>query len=138
MSAAADNTLFVVRVVSIKPFRQETSVLVKARKSLEVLAVLRAVETVALTADQVAEHDIPTRPQKDSTHRRAEDDDLAAELDAVDALHPELLPRWIEEAVNHHCPEEIRERVTEQEEEDRDLLLEWADGLEDDELEEDA
>lgn len=100
------------------------------RYAAELGLELRAVETIALTRDQVIKHEIPTRPQKEGTHRREGDDDLAAELDAVDALHPELLPQWIEQAVDRHCPAELRAEVKEQEAEDTDQLLEWADELE--------
>jgi hypothetical protein len=72
---------------------------------------VEAIVNVALTHEQVAEHGIPTRPQKDSTHRRESDGDLAAELDAVEALYPGLLGEWLAEAIEPYCSAQPRETV---------------------------
>lgn len=77
---------------------------------------------VALTAEQVRDHNIPTRPQKDSTHRRDDDDELAAELDAVDALDPDLLGDWLEQAIEPYWSAEDRGAVLEQERRDREFM----------------
>ena len=70
---------------------------------------IEEIVAVGLTAAQIAAHKIPTRPQKDSTHRRPEDGNLAAELDAVDALQPGLLGEWLTEAIEPYCPTTLRE-----------------------------
>ena len=54
-------------------------------------------------------------------HRGAGDADIAAELDAVDALYPDLLGRWIEEAVEPYIAAS-REAVEAREERDREVL----------------
>jgi hypothetical protein len=73
------------------------------------LGVELEIVTAGLTAAQIAAREIPTRPQKDSTHRRPEDGNLAAELDAVDALYPGLLGEWLTEAVEPYCSAALRE-----------------------------
>jgi hypothetical protein len=90
---------------------------------------------VALTREQVDDNNLPTRPQKKSTHTRADDDTDAAELDAVDALYPDLLGDWLEEAIEPYCPAAHREAVHGQEERNRGVLTGVADKLTD-ELEE--
>jgi hypothetical protein len=95
----------------------------RARRFTAELGVeLEAIVDVALTREQVDDYDIPLRPQKESTHRRDGDDELAAELDAVDALYPDLLGDWLEEAVEGYWSAEDRQPVLDVEEADaRDL-----------------
>ena len=80
---------------------------------------IREIVRVALTREQVDTHNIPTRPQKDTTHRRADDDPDAAELDAVLALHPGLLEEWIAEAVDAYWTTEERAPALAREQDDR-------------------
>jgi hypothetical protein len=103
----------------------------RARRFAADLGVdVAAIEHVALTREQVVEHAIPTRPQKDSTHRRDGDDEFAAELDAVDALYPDLLGDWLQAAVDPYCPAPLRAAAREQERHDRRLLAALADKFE--------
>jgi hypothetical protein len=89
--------------------RMRESFLRRTRTFADELGVeIEEIVNVALTDQQIAAHNIPTRPQKDSTHRRESDSDLAAELDAVDALYPGLLGEWLAEAVEPYCPAELR------------------------------
>jgi hypothetical protein len=90
---------------------------------------LSAIERVALTREQIDSHSIPTRPQKESSHRRDEDDEDAAELDAVDALYPALLGDWLENAVESYWGASDRQPALEQEARDRrdlaSLVAKW-------------
>jgi hypothetical protein len=96
-----------------------------AQLDLEIDAFTR----VALTREQIAVNQIPTRPQKDSTHRRPDDDPDAAELDAVDALYPGLLDQWLEDAVDQVWPAAERAKALQQEEQHRaevaDVAANW-------------
>ena len=83
---------------------------------------VEAIERVALTRAQIDQHSIPTRPQKESSHRRDEDDKDAAELDAVDALHPDLLGDWLEQAVEPYWGAEDRRPALDREANDDRVL----------------
>jgi hypothetical protein len=87
----------------------------------ELGVTLQAIVPVALTATQIEEHELPTRPQKENTHRREDDPDDAAELDAVDALKPGLLDEWLREAVEPYLAD-YREAVEKRERRDRSVL----------------
>jgi hypothetical protein len=94
---------------------------------------LEAIVRVALRRDQIDAHQIPLRPQKESTHRRDTDDPEAAELDAVDALYPGLLDAWLEDSINQYWPADARAGALAQEQQDRDRLAGLAASLEADE-----
>jgi hypothetical protein len=69
------------------------------------------VRVVALTREQVVEYDIPPIPLKE-TERRAADfheqhGGLAAELDAVEALHPGELRRTLAEEIERYCDPDL-------------------------------
>lgn len=59
---------------------------------------------IALTWDQVDEHDLPRMPIKESDRRRAQFEERhgegAVELDALEALHPGTLARIVRDAVD--------------------------------------
>jgi len=95
----------------------------RARTFADELGVdIEEIVNVALTARQVRDHNIPTRPQKESTHRRDGDDELAAELDAVDALYPDLLGDWLERAIEPYWSAEDREPALWRERRDREFM----------------
>jgi hypothetical protein len=102
----------------------------KVRKYARRLDVkVEAIVPVALTREQVDEYELPTRPQKENQHYRPDDDDDdACELDAVDALHPDLLGDWLAAAVEPYLAP-YREAVEGREERDRRVIATLVDKL---------
>ena len=81
-------------------------------------------ETVALTREQVRRYRLPPQPLKESNIAHTWSGDETVELDALDALHPEVLPQLIREVILRHLPDEDRlEEVREAENADRDRLI---------------
>jgi hypothetical protein len=91
------------------------------RDAAELGVVIEAVERFAITEEQVRRLSLPTRPQKESTHRRSDDLSWAVELDA---LPPAELREALSAAVDRRCPEELRTKALAAEAADRDQLAE--------------
>lgn len=75
---------------------------------------------VALTAEQVEEHDLPTAPPKRSDSRSA---NWAGETCQAEAMDPGTLGEILREAIEGHVDEETRESVIAEEEEERAELV---------------
>lgn len=86
------------------------------RDAAELGVEIAAVEQFAVTAEQVEELELPTQPQKDSTHTRDGDPDEKVELDAVPSA---ALRDALTAAVDRWCPPELRAAALGVEEDDR-------------------
>ena len=68
---------------------------------------------LALTRDQVKEHELPTIPIKDSDRRKnnfeARNGEGAVELDALEALHPGELGRMLKEAFGEYFDDDLEQ-----------------------------
>lgn len=82
---------------------------------------------VALTADQVAEHDLPTAPPKATDSRSAR---WAGETCQAEAMPPDLLASVVEEAVRAELDMDAFDDLLEEEEAERARLVEAVAGLE--------
>ena len=81
---------------------------------------------VALTQEQVAEWDLPTRPTKASMHSKKWDGGDLVELDAIPPLQ---LQELVAEAIEDVMPLADVEAAEEAEKEGREQLRQWASGL---------
>jgi hypothetical protein len=88
-----------------------------------------AFERVALTKEQIAEFDLPTRPTKREGNRHA----LEFEGDSVelDALPASELRSMVREVIERHISESALASLRVAEDSERELLEAWADRVED-------
>jgi hypothetical protein len=76
---------------------------------------------VALTEDQVIEHDLPTAPPKSSDSRSR---NWAGDTCQAEAMPPDLLARIVTEELEEHFDQEIFDEVRERETSERAALVE--------------
>jgi hypothetical protein len=77
-------------------------------------------ERIAVTPEQVADWDLPTRPTKASdTRAKAFGSELSVELDAIE---PNQLRALVQEAIEVHLPPEQFEVLKAAEESERDII----------------
>lgn len=73
------------------------------------------IEPVALTAEQVREHQLPRTPIKDTDRRKAGFEERngagAVELDALEALHPGVLATVVRHAISEHRDPDLHARL---------------------------
>jgi hypothetical protein len=89
------------------------------RDAAELGVKVEAVERFAVTTEQVDGLKLPTRPQKQTTHRRPDDPEWAVELDA---LPPPELRAALTAAVDRWCPPRLRAAALKAEAADRATL----------------
>ena len=82
-------------------------------------------ERVAVTADQIVEMALPTRPTKKTDTRSK---NFLGESVEVDAIDPATLRRMVEECITQHIDHEAHERLKETEAAERETLLSIAEG----------
>lgn len=90
-------------------------------------------QPVLLTADQIAEYDLPRVPVKDSDRRKASFE-LAhgagqVELDALEALYPGVLAQILEDAILQYFDVDLADRLQETHIEYKKRLIAERDGL---------
>jgi hypothetical protein len=122
IAEAADDerplVLFVADDLDSSGLRSMEALERRVRRDASQLGVtIEAVERFAVTEAQG--RTLPTRPQKDSTHRRSTDLAWAVELDA---MPPPDLRAALTEAVDRWCPPDLRETALSVEREER---AEW-------------
>jgi hypothetical protein len=77
-------------------------------------------ERIAVTPEQIADWDLPTRPTKKSdTRAKRFDSDLSVELDAIP---PDRMRALVEEAINRHLPQDQFEVLKAAEESEREII----------------
>jgi len=90
-------------------------------------------EPVVLTAEQVADYDLPRVPVKDSDRRKtawvATHGAGQTELDALEALHPGELHEIIEQAILQYHDPSLRDRAGEQRHSLMDALADYRDDV---------
>lgn len=97
-------------------------------------------ERVALTQDQVEEHDLPTAPPKSSDSRTARwEIEKGLETTQAEAMPPTLLEEIVVAAVSNHIDDDILQESIERGERERERILEKIDDAmpEDDIVDED-
>lgn len=97
----------------------------RVRRDAAALGVrIEKVEPFAVTVEQVEQLRLPTRPQKESTHRKPGDLEWAVELDAMPVA---ALRAALTEAVDRWCPPALRDAARAVEARERARLSELAD-----------
>jgi hypothetical protein len=76
-------------------------------------------ERIAVTEEQIAEWDLPTRPTKKSDTRAKGFGDISVELDAID---PNALRSLVQETIEQHLPQDQFEILKAAEESERDII----------------
>jgi hypothetical protein len=76
-------------------------------------------ERIAVTPEQIADWDLPTRPTKASDTRAKNFGEISVELDAIE---PNQLRALVQEAVEIHLPAEQFEKLKAAEESERDII----------------
>ena len=76
-------------------------------------------ERIAVTPEQIAEWDLPTRPTKASDTRSKNFGEISVELDAIE---PNQLRAIVQAAIEQHLPQEQFEILKVAEESERDLI----------------
>jgi len=76
-------------------------------------------ERIAVTPEQIAEWDLPTRPTKASDTRSKNFGEISVELDAIE---PNQLRAIVQAAIERHLPQEQFEILKVAEESERDLI----------------
>jgi hypothetical protein len=77
-------------------------------------------QRIAVTPEQIADWDLPTRPTKASdTRSRSFGSSVSVELDAIE---PNQLRALVQEAIEHHLPLEQFEKLKAAEESERDII----------------
>jgi hypothetical protein len=87
------------------------------------------VERVALTEEQIAEFDLPTRPTKRQGNTHA--DKFEGDSVELDALPSGILRDMVREVIERHISEHALETLRIAEKSERELLEAWADRVED-------
>lgn len=80
-------------------------------------------ERIAVTEDQIAEWDLPTRPTKTSDTRAKNFGDRSVELDAIS---PGNLRSLVESVINRHLPQDELEVLKVAEQSEREVLKAFA------------
>jgi hypothetical protein len=76
-------------------------------------------ERIAVTPEQIADWDLPTRPTKASDTRAKNFGEISVELDAIE---PNQLRALVQEAIEIHLPAEQFEKLKAAEESERDII----------------
>jgi hypothetical protein len=76
-------------------------------------------ERIAVTPEQIADWDLPTRPTKASDTRAKDFGEISVELDAIE---PNRLRTLVQEAIERHLPAEQFEKLKAAEESERDII----------------
>jgi hypothetical protein len=84
------------------------------------------VERVALTEEQIEEHNLPTRPTKRDGNRHARD--FTGDSVELDALPPSTLRAMVREVIERHVLPEATQALRVAEDSERDLLRAWRPG----------
>lgn len=95
------------------------------RDAADLGAELAALEPAAVTPEQIRDLGLPTRPDKDSTHRRDHDPEDVVELDA---MTPTQLRDALSEAAAAWLPDDLRREAESLEAAERADLARLADG----------
>ena len=82
-------------------------------------------ERIAVTEDQIADWDLPSRPTKSSDTRSKNFGDISVELDAIE---PRLLRDLVKEAIERHLPPAEFEVLKAAEQSERELLTRFVGG----------
>ena len=85
-------------------------------------------ERVALTEEQIAEFNLPTRPTKRDGNSHA--NTFEGESVELDALPPGILRDMVREVIERHISEHELETLRIAEDSERELLDAWADRVE--------
>jgi hypothetical protein len=83
-------------------------------------------ERIAVTPEQIAEWDLPTRPTKPADTRSKSFGEISVELDAID---PNRLREIVREAIEAHLPAEQFEVLKAAEESEREIISRLVGGL---------
>jgi hypothetical protein len=86
-------------------------------------------ERVAVTPEQIAAWNLPTRPTK-STDTRAKSWGGGSESVELDAIEPDMLRRLVRDTIEDHLPADELERLREIEEAEREAMVEFVKGWE--------
>ena len=78
-----------------------------------------AFERIAVTPEQIADWDLPTRPTKASDTRSKNFGEISVELDAIE---PNQLRDLVQEAIERHLPPEQFEILKAAEESEREII----------------
>ena len=76
-------------------------------------------ERIAVTPEQIANWDLPTRPTKLSDTRSKNFGEISVELDAIE---PNQLRTLVQEAIELHLPPDQFEKLKAAEESERDII----------------
>src|SRR5499433_2193134 len=76
-------------------------------------------ERIAVTPEQIADWDLPTRPTKASDTRSKNFGEISVELDAIE---PNQLRTLVQEAIEHHLPPDQFEILKAAEESEREII----------------
>jgi hypothetical protein len=96
--------------------------------------ILPCVERVALTEEQIAEFDLPTRPTKRDGNRHA--NKFEGDSVELDALPADELRRMVRECIEQHISQQALETLRVTEASERSALKIWVGRIEDDQEEE--
>ena len=80
-------------------------------------------ERIAVTPEQIADWDLPTRPTKATDTRAKDFGEISVELDAIE---PSRLRAIVQEAIEYHLPPRHFEVLKAAEDSGRDLLPRWS------------
>jgi hypothetical protein len=84
------------------------------------------VKRIALTAAQIAEYSLPTRPTKREGNNHARD--FVGDSVELDALPPRILRDMVRETIEQHISSEMVDALRAAEDSERELLRAWRPG----------